>query len=601
VRYKTDSKYFWVLIFFFLKLNFSVSAQVIFTAQADASKIGLAEPFEVKFALQNAEGYNFTPPSFSDFTVISGPNKINAVRIEDGASYASEVYSFILQGKKMGNFTLEPARIVVKGRVLSSNSVTIAVGKGQRQTFTSKPIPTDKPVFVHVSASTQQAYLGQQIVLDFNFYTQLNINGFRTLHEPNYEGFFHLAINDFVRHEKRVTLGGKSFVSKTLSRIGIFPQREGLISLEPLELEVGVVKNKKEDANDPIFGALISEVATVRTDCLVFDIKPLPAAPSGFTGAVGNFSMTAEMPQTRTTTDVALQLRLKISGNGDAKSWLPPKIELPDSLATVYDPKLVLERDFEQQGEWITIKEFEYLILPKKAGDFVLKPEFTYFQVDENTTRDGGKYQTLTPQIFDIFITQGKTQPATLPTPDTTTQNNLNSKTPTDFKQQLRIFWDSAAFWVLAALPLFFMAAVLAVKWQKLKKARANPVKVRQKEAYETASKSLVTAQALIQKGDTRDFYDLISKTLYKYLSDSLGLETAAFSQSGVENHLKERAFPNAEIQPILQILERSERAVFAGESSENAMQDTFRTLQTVLQNIDLKKQEIRKETPEAS
>jgi hypothetical protein len=599
VRYKTDSKYFWVLISFFLKFNLSAWAQPVFITQASDSEVGLEESFEVKFVLQNAEGYNFAPPSFSDFIVLSGPNKMNSVRIEDGISNTSEVYSFILQGKKLGNFTLEPARIVVKGRMFSSNSVKITVGKGQKQTFSGNQIPTDKPVFVHVLTSTQRAYVGQQIVLDFNFYTRLNVNGFKTLREPSYEGFSYLSINDFSRYEKRITLGGKTYISKTLSRIGIFPQREGLISLEPLELEVGVVKNRKEDASDPIFGPLISEVATVRTERLVFDIQPLPAAPAGFTGAVGSFSMTAEMPQTRTTTDIALQLKLKISGNGDSKSWLPPKIVLPDSLATVYDPKLIGEpKDFEQQGEWVTIKEYEYLILPKKMGNFTLKPAFIYFQVDENTTANGGKYQTLTPDSFDIFIAQGKSQSAALATQTTDTRDILGIKSQADFQQSLRMFWGSAAFWALAALPLIFMAMALVLKQQKLRKARANPVQVRQEKAYEMATKSLDTAQNLIQNGNARGFYDLISKTLYKYLSDSLGLETAAFSQSGVENHLKARAFPDTEIQPILQILTRAERAIFAGETSENTMQDTLRAMRTILQNIDLKKQEIRKEAP---
>ena len=74
-----------------------LTAQVTFEATTDAKQVPLGEVFEVKFTLKNAQGTAFSPPIFSDFAVVGGPNRMNSMTMVNGNATSSESYSYVLQ------------------------------------------------------------------------------------------------------------------------------------------------------------------------------------------------------------------------------------------------------------------------------------------------------------------------------------------------------------------------------------------------------------------------------------------------------------------------------------------------------------------------
>jgi BatD DUF11 like domain len=566
-------------IIIFLFFSTSILAQVTFEATTDAKQVPLGEIFEVKFTLKNAKGERFRPPVFSDFTVVGGPNQMNSMTVVNGSATSSETYSYVLQAKREGKLTLGSAEILAKGQSYSTPPLSIEVTKGKKQTINEAKSSKDA-VFIRAEVSSHEAYIGQQIVLDYKLYTRVDLNGMSLLSEPSYNGFFHLEINDYPHGENRVTIGGKSYLSRTLRRVALFVQKEGEAVIQPMTVQVGVVKGKNDDPFfDPFFSSVRSENQTIQSNSVNIYVKPLPTnAPASFTGGVGDFMIETNISKTEATTDDAISLKMRIMGNGDTKRWQAPKMSAIEGLE-IYEPKVLREENTESQGEWQAIKEIEYLILPKKAGNYTLKPEFSYFSPESNS------FKILTPNTFVLNITQGKNALATIQTDKPTDIRGI--KTATVFTNQTTSFHNTGFFWALFILPFLFLLGVLGYKQYLIQRGKVDVNILKSQNAQKVSERRLAIAQEFLRKGNHRLFYDEVSKALFTYVSDKVGIPMSEFSKSSTSEKLHSLNVKEVNIEKLLQILQKCEIALFAGQNTEGAMNDVFQDALNVITDIE--------------
>ena len=64
--------------------------------------------------------------------------------------------------------------------------------------------------------------------------------------------------------------------------------------------------------------------------------------PASFSGAVGTFSMTADISSNNVKTDEAVTIKVKITGNGNVKLVKNPEVVFPNDF-DVYDPKVEMD------------------------------------------------------------------------------------------------------------------------------------------------------------------------------------------------------------------------------------------------------------------
>ena len=542
---------------------FALTAQVQFSASIDNKQVPVGEVFEIKFTLENGQGTNFRPPVFSEFNVVSGPNRMNSMTIVNGSSRSSESYSYVLQGKKEGVFTISPASIEVNRKTYQTPPLSISIAKGRRQT------PNDakagkEDVFIRAEVSSTTAFIGQQIILDYKLYTRANISGVSRVNESKYDGFFKLEVNDFPHNDSRVTLGGKEYISRILQRIALFPQREGALNLEPFSLQMGIVKGSKKDDTDPFgsfFSAPMVENRIVSSNEVTVQINPLPAdAPAYFSGAVGDFKADFSLSKTDATTDDVISLKMSITGNGDAKRWQAPKLAPIEGLE-IYEAKILKEESVERNGEWQTTKEIEYLIVPKQAGNFSIKPEFSFV----NTEGGGNAFETLS-QAFNLKIAQGSNKSATLL--QDKVRDILGIKTATAFVNQVTRFWGSALFWTLLILPFLFLAGAFAFKeWQR-QQSKKDMTLLKRANAPKIAENRLALAQEFLKKGNERLFYNEVSKALFNYVSDKFEIPLAEFTKNNVREKLTSVHVKDIHVQNFVQTLNECEIALFGGRNT---------------------------------
>jgi len=554
-----------ILILIFLPVL--AFAQASFEAFANAKQVLQSGYVEVVFTLKNADGSNFRAPDFRNFHVLSGPSRSMSTTIINGKVSKELSYSFTLQPKRTGNFTIGKASIEVNGRRLFTEPLTLEVVEGREVTAEE-----GEQIFIRAELNAEEAVIGQQLTLDYKLYTALDVDSYSILEESDYQGFFAQDLRRYNAPAVREVIDGVQYVTKTLKRMALFPQQAGTLTVAPLTLELSVLLEGTGSRNGFFFNRQTKRQVVASNEAQI-KVNPLPPnPPASFTGAVGKFTADYSINRAEVSTDDVLSLRLVIDGNGDIKRVQPPSLVVPDSFE-VYDPRILEESTYENPGgEIVGRKEIEYFIMPKLAGDFQLHPEFAYYDTDSN------KYVVLDQQTFNIEVLQGTLRPSEV------VMDGANSlaedirfiKLDTKLHEVKPNFFGSTPFWVLTALPFLLFGGIIAFKRRRDQQGDLNVRDLKIKRARQEALKHLKVAEAHLQKNASRDFYDEVSKAMLGYVSDKLQIPGSELTKDNVREKLQSLDVDKLLIEKFMHIMQTCEIALFAGKDNPEAMQETY-------------------------
>lgn len=147
------------------------------------------------------------------------------------------------------------------------------------------------------------------------------------------------------------------------------------------------------------------EPVSVTSDQPVIEVKPLPAAPAGFGGAVGQFKLTSRVVPERTAVGEPITWTLELAGTGN---WpdiaaLPQREVSSDFHAVQPKPKRTLA-----EGKLFDATLVEDVVLiPKKAGAYTLGP-LTFHYFDPKT----GAYKKITTEPQTVTIAPAPVDPS---------------------------------------------------------------------------------------------------------------------------------------------------------------------------------------------
>jgi hypothetical protein len=377
-----------------------------FTVTVDQSTVSMGDQIEITFTLNGSGGgKNFRPPSFADFQVLSGPNQSTNMQFVNGAVSSSVSYSYVLQPRAEGKFTIGSATIDGGGGTLSSKPVTITVAKGaapktnrqQQGTAGGEDANLQKQIsenlFVRVLVDKSRVVQGEQITATYKLYNRTRLTNLGIGKAPAFTGFWSEDLEDIKQVQfTQEMVDGKRFDVAILKKVALFPQRSGTLEIDPMEVSCVVQvqsKRKSNDVfdqffNDPFFGGGFSNVNhKVRSEPVKVTVVPLPSSgvPKGFGGAVGSFTMEAWLDKTQTKTNEPVTLKVKISGSGNLKLLEAPAVNIPPDLEK-YDPKI--SDNISHQGQKISgSRTFEYLLIPRHAGEQRIPSfPFSYYDVE---------------------------------------------------------------------------------------------------------------------------------------------------------------------------------------------------------------------------
>lgn len=575
-------------------------------------QVMVGERFQVVFSA-NADGRNFTAPSFEGFTVVGGPftSTSSSIQMVNGSvtRTTTNSYTFALQAYKEGTFRVGSASLNVKGTKITSEPFDIKVvpddgshaapsgggassGQSQAQQNTNDPQVSGKDLFLRVVPSKKSAYVGEQVVLTYKLYTKVPVSSLSVVKAPSYAGFWTKDISDNTGGTLRQSseyINGIEYTSAEIQKVVVAPQRAGKLTLDPMVIEcIAQIRREnnrqrsmdpfEEFFNDPFFNRNITNVKKELTsNSFVLEVKSLPEAnkPASFAGAVGNYNFKSDIDMTELKTNEAFTLTYTVSGTGNIELLQMPEPVFPPDFE-VYDPKITTSTDVTANGLSGT-KKAEYLVIPRRAGSFTVPAvEFSFFNPSN------GAYQTLSSKPYEIQVEKGRDDEgggiyASNQEDIKYLGNDIRHIMTGDprLRPQRSAFFGSSAYYValLALLLAFILLLILLKNREKMEKDTAA---TRNRKADKVARGRLKRAAQFLKEKDQEKFYVEMSQALWGYIADKLDIERSKLSMDTVSETMKEKSVPDELTQQFVDTLNSCEFARFAPGSAEEKMDDLY-------------------------
>jgi hypothetical protein len=560
-----------------------------FEAAVDRNPVGIGEQFTLTLTLSNAGmggGKNLQLPDLGKFHIMSGPNQSSSVQIINGAVSSTFVYTYILQPREIGTFTIGAVSIEVEGALLKSAPIQMTVVKAatrpQQQQPADQTVQLGDNLFLRASVDRSSVRQGEQINLSFKLYTRVRVLNYAVTKSPNITGFW----SEDVEIPKNITLmnesvNGKQYQVGVIKRLALFPTQAGTLDISPMEVQT-TIQLPQSRSNDPFemffrdpFGR--NATYTIASEPLRVRVEPLPpGAPEDFKGAIGQFAMSTTLDRKTTRTNEPVSFKVTISGTGNIKLLEAPSLEIPPDFEQ-YSPK-VSETINKQQTRISGSKTFEYLLIPRYPGLKIIKPvTMSYYDLAKR------EYVRLRSPQIELNVEQGATTVPQAAAGVLREDVRLLSQDIRFIKLAVPSFSTPGAlpflgggFLVLMILPLGGVAG--AYVYTRHRRAELlDEAGFRNRRAIKVAQKGLREAERLLKAATPNDaeplarhkarFFAEISRALWHYLGDKLGIPQAEFSMDEAIRLLTARGVPGDLTQSLQRVLEVCDMARFAPTS----------------------------------
>lgn len=603
------------LIFFICYSIFIITngvAQVRVTLQAP-SQVEEGQRIRVSYVVNTQDVDDIQVGDFPGFELLYGPStsSSSSFSIVNGkTTHTSQMtFTYTLLAQKAGNYKLPAAAVKSGGQTYRSNQASIQILQGdgsgasdgsgqsngsaatrQRLQNAGERI-TSNDLYITVTASKKRLYEQEAVLLTYKLYTLVSIDQCSGK-MPDLDGFHTQEIalpqQKTLKYER---VNGRNYGTVVWSQYVLFPQKTGKLVVPAINFEADVVQQDRSvDPFDAFFGggsSLIRVKKTIVAPAVELTVDPLPTRPANFSGAVGTqFNISGSLSPEQVDANDAVSLRLVVSGVGNMKLMKAPKVEWPKDFES-YDPKMTDKTRITTNGATGNII-YDYTAVPRHGGKYSVPPvEFCYF--DTNTK----SYKTLRTDSFHVAVakTAGSAVRRIQNKEDLTVLNSdirYIRTSAAKLRPQGSTFFGSLNYWLVyvgAVLLFLLMAAV----FYRQAKANANVERRRGRKAGKAATKRLKSAAKLLKQGQSKAFYEEVTRALWGYVGDKLNLPVTELNKDNVGEQLTERGVGEESIQRFLRVLGDCEFAQYAPGDPSATMDKLYGEATEVINELDAK------------
>ena len=600
---------FLTTLLFLIFLGTVSADEITFVAQAPKSVV-VNQQFRLTFKVNKANVKEPTIPDLSDFNILTGPHRSTQQSYQsiNGKMTKEETvtFTYILLAEKEGEFKIPAASVMVDGKKYSSNPLRVKVlppdqnssaqsqggGSYSQSGSSSATNISDEDLFVKATLSMGKVYEQEAVLLTYKVYSTVNLTNLSNP-TPDLKGF-HIQEVQLPR-EKHFDLehyNGRNYQTLIWRQFVLFPQQSGELEIPSLTFEgvVAVQSRRNLDPFEMMFngGPSYFEVKkNLSSNKLTLDVKKLPAdRPVGFSGGVGQFSISSSISAQEAKTNEELTLKVKVKGIGNMKLVGNPIIDFPSEFE-VYDP--IINNNFSLKTNGFSgEKVYEYVVTPRASGSYTIPAaRFIYFDPLSDS------YKTIESESYTVTVEKGKEQalPAATYVGKETSKvlaSDIRHIKLGDVKKQggKSVFFASTAYCLLYIIPLLLFVAYIIV-YRKRVVENANISLVRTKKANKVAVKRLKIAKRLLSEGKKNEFYDEILKTLWGYMSDKMNIPVSQLSKDNVANELEKRGADSALIKDLNEVLNEAEFARYAPGDASQAMDKVYSMAMDVIDKME--------------
>lgn len=603
-------KLIFLLITLIVTSNIYAKTDIQFTASAP-DVVAVGDQFRLAYTITTQKVKDFRAPgSISGFDILMGPTRSqqSSTQIINGnmTSTSSITFTYILLANKEGEFSIPAATIVADGEQMISNAVKIKVlpadkatsnnntgsanSSGRTSSPSSNTSVSNQDLFVTASATRTKVFEQEAFLLTYKIYTLVNVD-FENIKLPDFKGFHSQEVELQPRWQPE-HYNGRNYNTAVFRQFVLFPQQAGQLVIEPARFDAVVEKVVRvDDPFDAFFNGGSNFVhirKTLSTPKLTINVDPLPSGkPAGFSGGVGDFSISSSINAQKVKTNDAVTIKMIISGTGNLKLISNPEIQFPKDFET-FDPKVDNKTRLTKDG-LTGSRIIEYLAIPRHSGKFKIPAvTFSYFDVKSKS------YKTLSTQEYEIEVEKGEGNAEQIIANFTNKEelkvlgedirfiklNKVKQHPKGDF------FYGSLLYWMFYIIPAIAFI-IFFIVYRKQAIENRNTAKVRTKKANKVAIKRLKLAGKLLSENKKDAFYDEVLKALWGYTSDKLNIPVSQLSKDNIEEKLTNYGVNEALINDFINALNECEFARFAPGDENLAMDKVYSTVLEVISKME--------------
>lgn len=420
-------KFLGVVFLSYLSLLQTANAAGIQT-RISQSQVGIGDVFTVSVDISFKDGAN---PKLEIYEIPKHP-KISFLQQSQGVSIQSSfsngvtttektvTLNMVFYAKDVGQVVVPSIKLKINNKVFKAKGFKIQVtsksssqnqpkSKGSRNQnpmeqlfkdffgsetpdFFGKNNPTNSNLdfFVDVETSTLNPYYGEQFTANWYLYTNGRVTDIDTLKYPALQGFWkdEISLATSLTPES-VDRNGRMFTRYLLASYALTPIVQDSANIDPYEVKCQLVGG--------IFSFGAKELVRKSDEALV-KIKPLPTyKPENFTGAVGDFKVSAVLEDQSFKVGQPFTYRIRVSGKGQLKFMELPDLGLTEDKFVIYDTS----EDSQFTPPRKSVKTYQILVVPKQKGALTLPPiEFGFFDPEKSS------FYTMTTRPIEINVDQ---------------------------------------------------------------------------------------------------------------------------------------------------------------------------------------------------
>ena len=534
---------------------------------------------------------------------------------------SSVTYNYTVLPLKAGHFKIPPQTVRVGNDSLRTPELVLNVAQGSSSSGSSagstqsgQSAVGSKLAFAELVVAKKDAYVGEMIPAVIRLGFDPRARG-RLQEGPELSGQGFTTQKLQQPRENVETIGGRTYQVYTF-KTAIAAARPGKFEIGPVTAKAVVVLPRRPSASprtrprspfdlfnlddpfsDPFFSDPFGSTGErtelpIRSEAATLNVKPLPPnAPPNFSGAIGNFTMTADAKPKTVQVGDPITVTSTISGRGNFDRMNGATLE-DERGWHKYPPSSKFKQDDDVgiSGE----KTFEMVIAPNEKKPAVPPLVFAYFDpIKEN-------YVTLRSDAVPIQVEGGAAPaptvaaapaPAISPTPATTTAATAApTAKPQDILYQMSDLGRVRSFTPICQRPVFWMAQLAPlilllgfVGWQ-IRKAKIDNRDAQRIAALQQESSELLR---------TLRRSELSPKEYFSNASRVVRVKTALaknINPNAVDAETAAKAFDLGESEraQLRTLFERSDELRFsgggngAGAISNDEREKVFRLLESL-------------------
>ncbi|HXC97795.1 MAG TPA: BatD family protein, partial [Verrucomicrobiae bacterium] len=327
---------------------------------------------------------------------------------------------------------------------------------------------------------------------------------------------------------------------------------------------------------------------SLTSDPVTLQSIPLPAdnKPSGFSGAVGNYTMSVSAAPTNIAAGDPVTVTIQIAGTGAVES-----LALPEQTGW-QQFKLYPPTSDYQSGDQLDLsgtKTFKLTAVPESMDVKELPPfTFSFFDPEQNA------YRTLTQPAMPLIV---RPSAASLPPPIMATANTTSDNPPA--KQDIvhiKPWLGTVArlgppllarpwFLGLQSVPVLAWLCLL-VQRKKQDHLAANPRLRRQRQVERILRDGLNDLRQYAAANESAEFFATLFHLLQERLGERLDLPASAITEAVLDERLLPLGVPDPTIDRLRELFHICNQARYAPETSTEELASLIPQVEAALDEL---------------